>query len=223
MDAPILLMDEPFSALDPLIRSKLQDELVQLQKELKKTILFVSHDLDEAMKIGDRISIMEGGRIVQTGTPEDIALKPANAYVAEFVAHMNPVNVLRGRSLMTPLEALARLRDGRVVAGPGGGVTLRLGDDGALSGAAVDGKGPSPIHVYDGVEGLDPAGGAVVVVQPDITLREAMEIRRRTGALLVVEQDGRAIGVLGEKELYDGVLGAAEGVQETPGSESTAA
>jgi glycine betaine/proline transport system ATP-binding protein len=210
MDAPILLMDEPFSALDPLIRSKLQDELVQLQKELKKTILFVSHDLDEAMKIGDRISIMEGGRIVQTGSPEDIALNPANAYVAEFVAHMNPVNVLRGQSLMTPLEALARLRDGRVVAGGEGGVTLKLGADGALAGAAVEGRGPAAIHVYDGAQPIDCAGGAVVVVPPDVTLREAIEIRRRTGALLVVAKDGRAIGVLGEKELYDGVLGASE-------------
>ena len=75
-EAPILLMDEPFSALDPLIRTKLQDELLELQKTLKKTIIFVSHDLDEALKIGNRITIMEGGRIVQTGAPEDIVLGP---------------------------------------------------------------------------------------------------------------------------------------------------
>ena len=80
-EAPILLMDEPFSALDPLIRTKLQDELLQLQKSLKKTIIFVSHDLEEALKIGNHITIMEGGRIVQTGRPEDIVLRPANDYV----------------------------------------------------------------------------------------------------------------------------------------------
>ena len=80
-EAPILLMDEPFSALDPLIRTKLQDELLQLQKTLKKTIIFVSHDLEEALKIGNHITIMEGGRIVQTGRPEDIVLRPANDYV----------------------------------------------------------------------------------------------------------------------------------------------
>ena len=74
-DAPILLMDEPFSALDPLIRTKLQDELLQLQKSIKKTIIFVSHDLEEALKIGNRITIMEGGRIVQSGSPEDIVLR----------------------------------------------------------------------------------------------------------------------------------------------------
>ena len=98
-DADILLMDEPFSALDPLIRDKLQDELLLLQKDLKKTIIFVSHDLDEALKIGNRIAILEGGRIVQCGTAEDILLRPADAYVAEFVKHMNPLNVLRGGAL----------------------------------------------------------------------------------------------------------------------------
>ncbi|WP_417246088.1 choline ABC transporter ATP-binding protein [Celeribacter sp.] len=93
-EAPILLMDEPFSALDPLIRAHLQDELIELQKTLKRTIIFVSHDLDEAFKLGDRIAILEGGRIVQVGTPKDIFDAPANEYVQEFVAHMNPLGVL---------------------------------------------------------------------------------------------------------------------------------
>ncbi len=94
-NAEILLMDEPFSALDPLIRRKLQDELLSLQARLRKTILFVSHDLDEALKIGDRISILEGGRIVQTGTPRQIVETPADEYVAEFVRHVNPRTVLK--------------------------------------------------------------------------------------------------------------------------------
>jgi glycine betaine/proline transport system ATP-binding protein len=102
-EAPILLMDEPFSALDPLIRAKLQDELLEFQASLGRTILFVSHDLDEAMKIGNRIAIMEGGRIIQLGTPQDIVLRPSTDYVAEFVAHMNPLNVLRASEVMRPL------------------------------------------------------------------------------------------------------------------------
>lgn len=93
--APVLLMDEPFSALDPLIRTRLQDELLDLQKDLKRTIIFVSHDLDEAFKLGDRIAIMEGGRIVQCGTPQEIIRNPASDYVADFVAHMNPLSALR--------------------------------------------------------------------------------------------------------------------------------
>ncbi|MHA6324146.1 choline ABC transporter ATP-binding protein [Roseivivax sp. CAU 1753] len=103
-DAPILLMDEPFSALDPLIRNKLQDDLLDLQRKLKRTIIFVSHDLDEAFKIGNRIAIMEGGRIVQCGKPQDIYSNPANDYVAEFVAHMNPLGVLTARDVMEPVD-----------------------------------------------------------------------------------------------------------------------
>ncbi len=99
-DANILLMDEPFSALDPLIRGKLQGELLALQERVKKTILFVSHDLDEALRLGDRISILQNGRIIQTGTAEDIVLAPADDYVAEFVRHMNPLDVLTGGMIM---------------------------------------------------------------------------------------------------------------------------
>lgn len=104
-DAPILLMDEPFSALDPLIRSKLQDELLDLQKKLKRTIIFVSHDLDEAFKIGNRIALMEGGRIVQCGTAREIIANPVSEYVADFVAHMNPLGVLTARDVMETGEA----------------------------------------------------------------------------------------------------------------------
>ena len=99
-EAPILLMDEPFSALDPLIRTRLQDELLDLQAKLKRTIIFVSHDLDEAFKLGDRIALMEGGRIVQCGTAREIIANPVSDYVAEFVAHMNPLGVLTARDVM---------------------------------------------------------------------------------------------------------------------------
>ena len=101
-EAPILLMDEPFSALDPLIRTRLQDELLDLQDKLKRTIIFVSHDLDEAFKLGNRIALMEGGRIVQCGTPQEIIANPVNGYVEDFVAHMNPLSVLRAMDVMTP-------------------------------------------------------------------------------------------------------------------------
>jgi glycine betaine/proline transport system ATP-binding protein len=100
--APILLMDEPFSALDPLIRTRLQDELLDLQAKLKRTIIFVSHDLDEAFKIGNRIALMEGGRIVQCGTAREIIAHPASDYVQDFVAHMNPLGVLTAADVMRP-------------------------------------------------------------------------------------------------------------------------
>ncbi len=108
-DAPILLMDEPFSALDPLIRARLQDELLDLQAKLKRTIIFVSHDLDEAFKLGNRIALMEGGRIVQIGTARDIIANPVSEYVADFVAHMNPLSVLTARDVMEPGETNATI------------------------------------------------------------------------------------------------------------------
>lgn len=98
-EAPILLMDEPFSALDPLIRSRLQDELLAVQAKDRRTIIFVSHDLDEAFKLGNRIALMDGGRIVQIGTARDIIANPINEYVAQFVAHMNPLEVLRAEDI----------------------------------------------------------------------------------------------------------------------------
>ncbi|WP_284776128.1 choline ABC transporter ATP-binding protein [Agrobacterium sp. lyk4-40-TYG-31] len=98
--APILLMDEPFSALDPLIRSRLQDELLEFQSRLKKTILFVSHDLDEAFRIGNRIAMMDGGHIIQCGTPQEIVKNPSNQYVADFVQNMNPISMLTAADVM---------------------------------------------------------------------------------------------------------------------------
>ena len=99
-DPKILLMDEPFSGLDPLIRRQMQDELVELQDKLKKTIVFVTHDLHEALKLGDRISIMRNGYVVQTGTPEDIITNPADEYVQEFVRDASPAKVLTAGSIM---------------------------------------------------------------------------------------------------------------------------
>jgi glycine betaine/proline transport system ATP-binding protein len=110
-EAPILLMDEPFSALDPLIRARLQDELLALQSTLKRTIVFVSHDLDEAFKLGNRIALMEGGRLVQVGTARQIIANPVSGYVEDFVAHMNPLGVLTARDVMQPGQAAGAALD----------------------------------------------------------------------------------------------------------------
>ncbi|MEO0633150.1 MAG: betaine/proline/choline family ABC transporter ATP-binding protein [Pseudomonadota bacterium] len=104
-DPDILLMDEPFSALDPLIRRGLQDEFLELSKTMKKTTLFITHDLDEAIRMGSRIAIMKDGEIVQTGTPEDIVTNPADGYVADFVAGISKLKLLYAHTVMEPLEA----------------------------------------------------------------------------------------------------------------------
>ena len=100
----VLLMDEPFSALDPLIRRQLQDEFIKLSKILKKTTVFITHDLDEAVRIGDRIAIMRDGRLVQTGTAEDIVMNPVDDYVADFVAGISRLKVVHANAVMQPIE-----------------------------------------------------------------------------------------------------------------------
>ena len=108
VDSKILLMDEPFSALDPLIRRQLQDEFMQLASMMTKTTVFITHDLDEAVRVGNRIAIMRDGRIVQVGTPQDIVMHPADDYVAEFVAGISRLKVARAHTVMRPLEAYER-------------------------------------------------------------------------------------------------------------------
>ncbi|MFT4080979.1 MAG: glycine betaine/L-proline ABC transporter ATP-binding protein [Nocardioides sp.] len=105
-DTDILLMDEAFSALDPLIRREMQDQLIELQHKLGKTILFITHDLNEAMRLGDRIAMMRNGRIVQIGTAEEILTDPANDYVAQFVADVDRTRVLTASSIMEPPVAV---------------------------------------------------------------------------------------------------------------------
>jgi glycine betaine/proline transport system ATP-binding protein len=104
-DPEILLMDEPFSALDPLIRRQLQNEFMKLASQMNKTTVFITHDLDEAVRIGDRIAIMRDGRVVQTGTPEDIVMHPADDYVADFVAGISRLKVVRAHAVMQDVAA----------------------------------------------------------------------------------------------------------------------
>lgn len=102
-DPEVLLMDEPFSALDPLIRRQLQDEFMKLASVMKKTTVFITHDLDEAVRIGDRIAIMRDGRLIQVGTPEEIVMQPVDDYVADFVAGISRLKVVRAHAIMEPL------------------------------------------------------------------------------------------------------------------------
>ncbi|WP_210240235.1 quaternary amine ABC transporter ATP-binding protein [Amaricoccus solimangrovi] len=111
-DPEIILMDEPFSALDPLIRRQLQDEFRELTKSLGKSAVFITHDLDEAIRIGDRIAIMKDGVIIQIGTAEEIILNPADAYVAEFVAGISRLHLIKAHSVMVPVADWAAERPG---------------------------------------------------------------------------------------------------------------
>ncbi len=111
-DPEILLMDEAFSALDPLIRKDMQDELLMLQEKMQKTIIFITHDLDEALKIGDRIAVMKDGEVVQIGTPEGILTEPANDYVRDFVENVDRSKVIKAESIMRKADAVVDTKDG---------------------------------------------------------------------------------------------------------------
>jgi glycine betaine/proline transport system ATP-binding protein len=199
-------MDEPFSALDPLIRDKLQDELLQLQERLHKPIVFVSHDLDEALKLGSKIAIMEGGRIVQAGTGEDILLRPANAYVAEFVKHMNPLNVLRGNSVMRPASSLPR-HGGAVLLDPEGHVRVALDPEDRPVACELDGR-RGRLTACNPETGEVEDGAADMVVAPvDLRLRAAIALKRQTNhPILLVDQLGRLAGLCDDEEIYRGLL-----------------
>lgn len=202
-DAPILLMDEPFSALDPLIRNRLQDELLDLQEKLNKTILFVSHDLDEAMKLGNSIAIMEGGYVVQHGSPEDIALRPANDYVADFVAHMNPVNILRARAIMQ--RATNDQRNGS------GDFKIEDEDihitvaDGVVKAARKGASQELRVVPYDGTlpDDLGTTNNSVIfVADENVLLKHLIEIREITQNPVILTRENRLSGTLGRREFF---------------------
>lgn len=204
MDTDILLMDEPFSALDPLIRAQLQDELLALQSKLNKTILFVSHDLDEALKIGNNIAIMESGELIQHGKPEEIVLNPKTDYVRDFVAHTNPLNVLKGRSLMTPVNALEQQGNTYKVCDADelwiaqNEDTLYIVNEGNVDCLSWQITDAIPSHIND---------TTIVMVSPDISMRDAIELKRLNNKPLLMVENNQLVGVLHNKDVYNALLG----------------
>lgn len=212
-EAPILLMDEPFSALDPLIRTKLQDELLQLQKSLKKTIVFVSHDLEEALKIGSTITIMEGGRIVQSGRPEDIVLRPANDYVRDFIANVNPLSVLTAWNVMQNVADLEKTTDGWVWLDKRKTTRFKLDKQGKVLDAERDKKKTAWVSCADiekkpVPEGKRPAYWA----RPGTSLKTVMLAMHHTDTAPVAlfDDDDKFVGSIGVKDVLRAVLKRSE-------------
>ncbi|WP_072312984.1 quaternary amine ABC transporter ATP-binding protein [Agrococcus sp. Marseille-P2731] len=200
-DTPVLLMDEAFSALDPLIRREMQEQLVELQAELGKTIVFITHDLNEAMFLGDRIAVMRDGRIVQIGTPEDILTDPANDYVAQFVQDVDRTRVLTASSVMEPPAASVP-----ITVGPRG--ALKIMRDLQTSTLLVLGPGRTVLGavtdrdvlraVQRGTRDLtDLVDAEVPRVGPDASLADLPELAITSGLpIAVVGDDGRLQGVI---------------------------
>lgn len=206
MDADILLMDEPFSALDPLIRQGLQDELLDLQRKLHKTIVFVSHDLDEALKLGTRIAIMKDGKIIQYSKPEEIVLNPADDYVRNFVAHTNPLNVLRAKSLMTELSQCVYARD-EYCLDTIQNLWMVVNQSRQLT-SIRRGAMAADAQIWNPTKRIDTLHRQVTIVPPDTSMRDALQIRYETGNPLIVQDNSNTVvGVLGDGELYRALLG----------------
>jgi glycine betaine/proline transport system ATP-binding protein len=210
-EAPILLMDEPFSALDPLIRTKLQDELLDLQKRLKKTIIFVSHDLEEALKIGNTITIMEGGRIVQSGRPEDIVLRPANDYVREFIANVNPLSVLTAWNVMRGPHELVKERgwtwlDRRKT------TRFKLGKDNRVTSVEREGEAATWLPCADADKPFDKSTRPVFWATPGTPLKTVMLAMHKseTAPVALFNDDSTFAGAIGVKDVLQAVLKRSE-------------
>jgi glycine betaine/proline transport system ATP-binding protein len=211
-EAPILLMDEPFSALDPLIRTKLQDELLDLQKRLKKTIIFVSHDLEEALKIGNTITIMEGGRIVQSGRPEDIVLRPANDYVREFIANVNPLSVLTAWNVMRGPHELVRERGGWIWLDRRKTTRFKLDKDNKVTVVERDGELATWVPCADAEKLFDKKSRPVFWATPGTPLKTVMLAMHKseTAPVALFNDDNTFAGAIGVKDVLQAVLKRSE-------------
>ena len=207
-DAPILLMDEPFSALDPLIRTKLQDELLQLQKSIKKTIVFVSHDLEEALKIGNRITIMEGGRIVQSGPAEDIVLRPANDYVREFIANVNPLSVLTAWNVMRGIHELEPAGEGWVWLDKRKTTRFKLDKDQKVIAAERDKKKATWVTCADVEIPVPPDTRPVYWARPGTTLKVVMLAIHNADVapVAIFDDNDRFVGAVGVRNVLQAIL-----------------
>ncbi len=216
-EGKVLLMDEPFSALDPLIKVQMQNELIKIQQELGRTILFITHDLDEAMRIGDHIAIMDGGEIVQIGNPEEILVNPRTEYVANFVEHADPTGVITASTVALPFKA-----PHFEPAGEEGGLSyyvrhgypdIRFGVDnqGCLQKLVVNGEEAALADLDEALarERTGPERRVDTTVQcnEDTILRQVLRGRAFTQLPVIVrDTEQRITGVIDEPELIHGIL-----------------
>lgn len=211
-DADILLMDEAFSALDPLIRTEMQDELMALQDNMKKTIIFITHDLDEALKIGDRIAIMKEGVIVQIGTPEEILEHPADEYVKTFIKDVNRTKVLTASTIMKKPDPIITQKDGIRMA-------VRKMEEANISSIFVVNKE----RILQGLVTIDAAVEAiksgetdisqlfiedVEKVAPDTTLSDLLPIAVHTKyPIAVLNEQRKLLGIIVRVTVLAGIAG----------------
>ncbi len=213
-DPDILLMDEPFSALDPLMRRQMQEEMIDLQARLQKTIVFITHDLDEALRLGDRVAIMKDGRIVQLGTPDEIVLNPADDYVASFVEGHDRSEMVSARDVMVPPVEVVRGGHSPTVAArslnrAGLDHAIVVGPDNHVEGwvttdmlAAAARSGLREVRACP----LEP----VATAAPDDSLRSLIPIAASQDRPVAVVEGERFLGIVGRGSILQGLCHAIE-------------
>ncbi|WP_010650428.1 quaternary amine ABC transporter ATP-binding protein [Oceanobacillus massiliensis] len=209
-DTDILLMDEAFSALDPIIRKEMQDELLKIQNKLGKTVLFITHDLDEALKLGDRIAIMKDGKIVQIGTSEEILENPADDYVSNFVKDVDRSKVLEASHVMKNPEVLLSYKDGPRLA-------VRKMEEASVSSIFVTDKEKN----FKGLLTIDDAVKAyqnnismeemlitedVYTTSPDTPLNDLIGIAANVKYPIVIVEDGKLMGIVSRVSILSGLV-----------------
>lgn len=214
-DADILLMDEAFSALDPLIRKEMQNELLSLQQKMKKTIVFITHDLDEALKIGDRIAIMKDGQIVQIGTAEEILQNPADHYVREFTQDVNRAKTITASSVMRDAEAIVMERSGVLTAARQmkrlgfsslfitnkNGVLCGIVTIDSISALIREGKGDLRSVVDSNIQ----------TVSPDATIHEIIPLSLNSPyPVAVIDSNKKLNGIIVRSSVLAGIAGETE-------------
>lgn len=195
-DADILIMDEAFSALDPLIRTEMQDELLRLQRTLNKTILFITHDFQEALKLGTRIAIMSEGELVREGTPQSIVLEPGSDYVAAFTREIDRARLFDARSVMRPAAPILQSERGTLV-GEAGGVGFVLDSDGKVLGA-LDAEACGRARMSGEIAA---PSSDYISVTPGAKLLEVARSYREGCPMAVVDEQGKFMGSLAANDI----------------------
>ncbi len=223
-DPDILLMDEAFSALDPLIREEMQDELLNLQQRMNKTIVFITHDLNEALKLGDRIAFLRDGELIQVGTPEEIITEPADDYVAKFVRGVDHSRILTMADVMKKPQPLVRLSDGPAVA-------LKLMKDHGISSIFVADRDRKLKGLISADMALEARGRKVKslaeldliqgpVLEKDVLVQDALALMAETSwPVAVVSEEGRLAGIVIRGTVLEALAakGGDEDNADTPG------
>ncbi|RYG72893.1 glycine betaine/L-proline ABC transporter ATP-binding protein [Lentibacillus lipolyticus] len=216
-DPDILLMDEPFSALDPLIRREMQLELLDIQERLQKTIIFITHDVNEAFKLGDRVAVMKDGKVNQIGTPEEILEKPANDYIADFIRDIDRSKVFQAEHIMIQPNALVSMKDGLNVA------RKEMEENGISSVFVVDRSRhvKGIVTIDDAIQGLKEKKSLQDVMRTDITIVQKDEYvndlipkaLESSFPLAVVNEENKLAGFILRVHVLSGL--AADDVDES--------